>query len=234
MKPNFREMMKTDEGCTRLLVQVKYKKGKFKCKCCGSKAYVPLINKKATIECAQCGDRISLTKGTFFERLRTPLPKVFGILYEYAECEGKSAAALSREFEVSYSTVWRLLHKLRRLFEEIYQPLIRGVTVHYSRLKQVMFKRSVESAPKSDAKPMMTLAARTIFEESAVGKAIGKISRKVQGIARKYGQPYAAELCFFAASFNFLGFFRFCFNARPVGNKEIEAYSSPDFLVLPA
>jgi DNA-directed RNA polymerase subunit RPC12/RpoP len=237
MNPDFKEMMKTDAGCTQLLMHLKYRNGKFKCKDCGSRAYVPLTNKKATIECAKCTVKVVLTKGTFFEGLRTPLSKIFRILTEYAEAKGKSAAALAREFEVSYSTVWRLLHKLRKLFEEISQPLIPGVVVHCSGLMHVLFKRSLESAADSKANQLLmrpaNLGPPSRVEETAVGKAMGTIGEKVQGIARKYAQPYAAELCFLATSFNFMELLRFCFGARPVTNKEIEQYSSPDFLILP-
>jgi transposase-like protein len=55
-----------------------------------------------------------VTKGTVFEQLKTPLPKVFLAIYLMTDKQGVSAMALSKHLGVAYNTAFDLLHKLRQ------------------------------------------------------------------------------------------------------------------------
>lgn len=65
--------------------------------------------------CRQCGDRLSVTAGTIFERTRTPLTVWFTSCWLFASGkDGISALSLKRTLAIgSYQTVWAMLHRLR-------------------------------------------------------------------------------------------------------------------------
>jgi transposase-like protein len=68
------------------------------------------------LQCANpdCRAQVSVTRGTIFEQLKTPLPKVFLAIYLMTDKQGISALALSKHIKVAYNTAFDLLHKLRR------------------------------------------------------------------------------------------------------------------------
>jgi transposase-like protein len=65
--------------------------------------------------CSACGDRISVTAGTIFDRTRTPLTVWFAACWHFATGkDGISALSLKRALEIgSYQTAWAMLHRLR-------------------------------------------------------------------------------------------------------------------------
>jgi hypothetical protein len=54
-----------------------------------------------------------VTRGTVFEQMKIPLPKVFLAIYLMTDKQGISAMALSKHLDVAYNTAFDLLHKLR-------------------------------------------------------------------------------------------------------------------------
>jgi hypothetical protein len=54
-----------------------------------------------------------VTRGTFFEQMKIPLPKIFLAIYLMTDKQGISAMALSKHLDVAYNTAFDLLHKLR-------------------------------------------------------------------------------------------------------------------------
>ena len=67
-------------------------------------------------ECAECGRQSSVTAGTIFQDIRTPMPVWFRAMwYVTSQKNGASALGLQRVLELaSYETAWTWLHKLRR------------------------------------------------------------------------------------------------------------------------
>ena len=57
----------------------------------------------------------SITAGTVFHRIRSPLWKWFWAIYQLAQDKkGVAALELAKQISVSYTTAWLMLHKLRR------------------------------------------------------------------------------------------------------------------------
>ena len=66
-------------------------------------------------ECGGCGRRTSVTAGTVFDRMHTPLTVWFHACWLFATAkDGISAQYLQRTLEIgSYATAWGMLHRLR-------------------------------------------------------------------------------------------------------------------------
>jgi transposase-like protein len=64
--------------------------------------------------CTTCGNHVTPTTGTIFERSGTPLLTWFYAIYLISHQEGRvSARRLQRELGVTYKTAWRILHRVR-------------------------------------------------------------------------------------------------------------------------
>jgi transposase-like protein len=68
------------------------------------------------MQCTACGRQTSVTAGTIFQDIRTPLPVWFRAMWAVtSQKTGISALGLQRELGLrSYKTAWAWLHKLRR------------------------------------------------------------------------------------------------------------------------
>jgi transposase-like protein len=65
-------------------------------------------------KCAGCDKRFSVTSGTVFADRKLPLVKILKIAFSWANgASGKPALQLRRDWNVSYPTVFTLIHKLR-------------------------------------------------------------------------------------------------------------------------
>lgn len=65
-------------------------------------------------KCACCGKRFSVTSGTVFANHKLSLVKILKIAYAWANgASGKPALQLRRDWNISYPTVFTLVHKLR-------------------------------------------------------------------------------------------------------------------------
>src|SRR6476469_2771284 len=102
-----------DQECLLYLEQLRWPDG-FVCPCCGSKG--AWRTAKAKWMCAACGRQTSVTAGTIFHRIRTPLSTWFAaIWFITSQKNGMSALGLQRVLGFgSYETAWAWLHKLRR------------------------------------------------------------------------------------------------------------------------
>ncbi|MBS0372873.1 MAG: IS1595 family transposase [Proteobacteria bacterium] len=74
-------------------------------------------------KCTCCGKRFSVTSGTVFADRKLSLIKILKIIFSWANgASGKPALQLRRDWNVAYSTVFTLVHKLR-------EGLLRGFNV---------------------------------------------------------------------------------------------------------
>jgi transposase-like protein len=109
----FEARFATDEACRAYLCQLRWPEG-FRCPRCGAaKAW---LVRTVRYECAACGSQTSVTAGTIFQDLRTPLTMWFRAMWCVAsQRTGTSARALQQSLGFgSYQTAWTWLHKLRR------------------------------------------------------------------------------------------------------------------------
>jgi hypothetical protein len=115
--PEFDRRFGDEVACWNYLRDVKWPDG-FRCadaQCAGRRSY--FIIERGVDECATCGKQTSVTAGTMFHRLRSPLHLWFRAIFEFVAAKsGCNACHLSRVLGLSYPTAWKWLHKIRDVF----------------------------------------------------------------------------------------------------------------------
>lgn len=113
MSPDeFQRRFGTDEACEEHLSELRWPLG-FLCPRCRHGGYYWLESRKV-YQCALCRHQLSLTSGTVMHSSKVPLRKWFRAIYLLVTGpSGCSARSLAAELEVSYSTAWLLLHRIR-------------------------------------------------------------------------------------------------------------------------
>lgn len=110
----FERRFSTDAACRAYLLQLRWPDG-FRCPRCGQAKGWP-VRDRGLMQCTSCGRQTSVTAGTIFQDIRTPLPVWFRAMWAVtSQKTGISALGLQRELGLrSYKTAWAWLHKLRR------------------------------------------------------------------------------------------------------------------------
>ena len=109
----FRRRFQTGEACEEYLFQQRWPNG-FVCPKCGGSGCYQLRGRREYI-CKHCHRQSSVTVGTVLHRTHLPLTVWFWAMYLVVrDKRGISAVQLSRELEISYSSAWYLLHRLRK------------------------------------------------------------------------------------------------------------------------
>jgi len=112
----FHERFGTQQACLARLKELRWDANleRFSCPACGH-AQGWWLPKRELVECRDCHHQVSVTAGTVFHRLRSPLWKWFWAAYQLAQDKkGIAALELAKQIGVSYTTAWLMLHKLRR------------------------------------------------------------------------------------------------------------------------
>ena len=112
----FMERFGSQEACVEHLRTVRWGRNleRFVCPACGHRKgwWLP---RRQLVECCECHRQTSVTAGTVFHRVRSPLWKWFWAIYQLAQDKkGIAALELAKQISVSYSTAWLMLQKLRR------------------------------------------------------------------------------------------------------------------------
>lgn len=142
---------------------------------------------KARWMCTGCGRQTSVTAGTIFHRIRTPLSTWFAaIWFITSQKNGVSAQGLQRVLGFSsYDTAWAWLHKLRRAMVRPDRELLSGVV----ELDEVF----VGNESRGRAGGVKDNCAAMIAVESMPGRKLGRVRIEVAPTAR------SADLRTFAA-----------------------------------
>lgn len=116
----FHEKFGANEACVEHLKQLRWGPDleRFVCPECGrNKGW--WLHKRKLVECCYCRRQTSVTAGTVFHRVRTPLWKWFWAVYQLAQDKkGIAALELAKQIGVCYGTAWLILHKLRRAMRD--------------------------------------------------------------------------------------------------------------------
>lgn len=112
----FHQNFGTEEACLAKLRELRWGTNleRFACPACGHRHgwWLPA---RQLVECRDCHHQTSVTAGTVFHALKTPLWKWFWAAYQLAQDKkGIAALELAKQIGVSYTTAWLMLHKLRR------------------------------------------------------------------------------------------------------------------------
>lgn len=109
---SFQKMFSTNEKCWRYLFKRRWPNG-YICPKCGCQHY-SFIKTRKLWQCKACRYQCSVTAGTIFHKTRTPLVKLFWILYFMAhDKNGHSALDLTRKLSISYKVAWPMAQKIR-------------------------------------------------------------------------------------------------------------------------
>ncbi len=116
----FFQQFGTEEACLARIKQLRWGDNleRFVCPACGH-ARGWWLPTRELVECCNCHHQVSVTAGTVFHAVRTPLVKWFWAAYQLAQDKkGIAALELAKQIAVSYTTAWLMLHKLRRAMRQ--------------------------------------------------------------------------------------------------------------------
>lgn len=123
----FQEKFHREEVCREHLYALRWPEG-FVCPKCGVKDEPFQVKSRHQYQCKHCGYQASVTAGTVMEKTRVPLQKWFWAMFLMGhDKRGCSAAQISRELDLCYSTAWFLCHRIRSAMgERDTQYLLKG------------------------------------------------------------------------------------------------------------
>lgn len=164
-----------DRSCLEYLVGLRWPDG-FVCPMCGSSR--AWLTGKTRWMCADCGRQTSVTAGTIFHRLRTPLSTWFAaIWFITSQKNGISALGLQRVLGfASYETAWAWMHKLRRAMVRPDRDMLSGTV----ELDEVF----VGNESRGAAGGLKDNTAAMIAVESLPGNKLGRVRLELARTAR--------------------------------------------------
>lgn len=108
----FVEWFPNDDACKVYLEKLRWPNG-FICPACNSNSE-PWKQTRGRLVCPICKHQTSVTRGTIFDKTRTPLTTWFEAAWHMTTPKnGLSAKTLQRTLGTSYRTAWKMLHKYR-------------------------------------------------------------------------------------------------------------------------
>ena len=106
-----------DKVCKQAIIESRWADGDVVCPYCGGHHCV--TRKDGRFRCKSCGKNFSCLVGTIFENTKLPLFKWFLAMYLISmNKKGVSSHQLSRHLEVTQSTAWYMLQKIRLLYPQ--------------------------------------------------------------------------------------------------------------------
>ena len=108
----FVEMFPDDAACATFLEQLRWPEG-FVCPSCKLSS-TPWRESRDRLTCPFCRHQSSVTAGTIFDKMRTPLTTWFECAWHVTTAKnGMSAKTLERTIGTSYKVAWMMLHRFR-------------------------------------------------------------------------------------------------------------------------
>ena len=164
-----------DAACLAYLERLRWPEG-FICPVCGVAG--GWRTAKARWMCASCGRQTSVTAGTIFHRIRTPLSTWFAaIWFITSQKNGMSSQGVQRWLGFgSYETAWAWMQKLRRAMVRPERELLAGVV----ELDEVF----IGNESRGKAGGVKDNCAAMIAVESMGGRKLGRVRIEVAPTAR--------------------------------------------------
>ena len=115
----------SDKVCRQAIIDSRWEDGDIVCPYCGSHNCV--VRKDGRFRCKTCRTNFSCLVGTIFENTKLPLVKWFLAMYLISSHKkGISSHQLSRDINVTQSTAWYMLHKIRLLYPQSDETVFDG------------------------------------------------------------------------------------------------------------
>jgi len=169
------EWFPDNAACLAYLERLRWPEG-FICPACGQPG--GWRTAKARWMCRACGRQSSVTAGTIFHQIRTPLSTWFAaIWFITSQKNGMSAQGLQRVLGFgSYETAWAWLQKLRRAMVRPERELLSGVV----ELDEVF----IGNESRGRAGGVKDHTAAMVAVESVPGRKLGRVRIEVAQTAR--------------------------------------------------
>ena len=169
------EWFPDNAACLAYLERLRWPEG-FTCPACGQPG--GWRTAKARWMCRACGRQSSVTAGTIFHQIRTPLSTWFAaIWFITSQKNGMSAQSLQRVLGFgSYETAWAWLQKLRRAMVRPERELLSGVV----ELDEVF----IGNESRGRAGGVKDHTAAMVAVESVPGRKLGRVRIEVAQTAR--------------------------------------------------
>ena len=107
----------SEEKCKQAIIESRWADGDVVCPYCGEHHCVKRTDSK--FRCKACRKNFSCLVGTIFENTKLPLIKWFVAMYFISSNKkGVSSYQLSRDIDVTQSTAWYMLQKIRLLYPQ--------------------------------------------------------------------------------------------------------------------
>ncbi len=108
----FSKQFKGDKACLEYIAEIKWAEG-YKCSNCGHNKFT-VRKKNLARDCNRCHHIESPTANTMFHSIRFGLQKSFMIVFEMsATTKGMSSSQMAKRYEISRTTAWTFMHKVR-------------------------------------------------------------------------------------------------------------------------
>ena len=115
----------SEEKCKQAIIESRWSDGDVVCPYCGEHHCV--VRKDGRFRCKSCGKNFSCLVGTIFENTKLPLIKWFVAMYLISSHKkGISSYQLSRDINITQSTAWYMLQKIRLLFPQSDEEAFEG------------------------------------------------------------------------------------------------------------
>jgi transposase-like protein len=127
----FVERYSTEERCEQALEHYRWPEG-FVCPDCGAREHSRFVaDGRQYWQCSHCRSQTTVCSGTLFHASKLPLTKWFQAIYLVTQNKNNiSALSLKRHLGVSYSTAWRVKHKLlEAMRQRESRRLLQGVVI---------------------------------------------------------------------------------------------------------
>ena len=107
----------SDEKCKQAIIESRWSDGDVVCPYCGG--HHCAVRKDGKFRCKHCGKTFSCLVGTIFENTKLPLIKWFLAMYFISSHKkGISSYQLATNIEVTQTTAWYMLQKVRLLYPQ--------------------------------------------------------------------------------------------------------------------
>ena len=109
----------SEKNCYSFLTHQRWKDGVVRCPYCGSTHIAHRNDSKQPYRCEKCNRSFSVLVGTIFENTKLPISKwIIGMYLISSHKNGISSVQLAKDIEVTQTTAWYMLHRVRTLMKQ--------------------------------------------------------------------------------------------------------------------
>lgn len=116
-----------EANCYSFLKHQRWSDGIVRCPYCGSTHIAHRNGAKQEYRCEHCNKSFSVLAGTIFENTKLPISKwMIGIYLISSHKNGISSVQLAKDIEVTQTTAWYMLHRVRTLMKQDEERMLSG------------------------------------------------------------------------------------------------------------